>query len=249
MKIGILTKETHSTYLCNLIWDLSVSGFNELFIIKLPQGLAELKNKLKSPSFSALFQKVARFSVAYLKYIKVKSKSQLRKINIAKDGSDQIIKILSGEQFDIVIAYNSGLLDKEALGISKFGIICAHPSLLPIGRGFYGRQQSILTNTPLGVTVFKVGDGIDTGDIYLQEEIDISQCKNIEDLNWLFSRKELELTVKTVLGISRNSLLPRKQEKIYRYWKLSNEEIDKGNELLNKVFLKNRTLPSKGIVL
>lgn len=131
-------------------------------------------------------------------------------------------------------------MEERILSIPRFGIICAHPALLPFGRGFSGHLQSILSNVPMGVSIFKINRGIDTGDIYLQEELDISQCRNKADLNREFSKKELELTLKTLVGINYNRLSPARQEKRYKYWKLKKEEVDTAEEMLELLFSKNK---------
>ena len=50
-------------------------------------------------------------------------------------------------------------------------IVNIHPSLLPIGRGSWPMAQSILwRHKSSGVTIHKIAEGFDTGDILMQEE-------------------------------------------------------------------------------
>ncbi|MBL7197582.1 MAG: hypothetical protein ISS47_05745 [Candidatus Omnitrophica bacterium] len=244
MRIAILVKEAFSTYIYNLVAELYESGFSDVAIIKVPVNLnISFKNnisKFKVSSFVEFFAKTIELAKAYYRWNKINAKYNIKQLCAKGPEEKDIIKLLYQEKFDILVAYNTGILSERILSIPKFGIICAHPALLPFGRGLNVHLQSILANIPLGVTIFKIDKGIDTGDIYLQEELDISRCRSMYDLNRGFSKKELELTLKTIRGISCNTLFPKKQEKRYKYWKLSKEEIDKANKMLSLLFSKNK---------
>jgi len=244
MKIAILTRESFSTYIYNLVAGLYELGFCDITIVSIPQDLKMVfknnLNKFKVSSFTLYLAKFIRLAKAYYKFKKVGINHVIKQARGKNYNENDLIKLLLQNRFNIAIAYNSGLLREEILSIPKFGVICAHPALLPFGRGFSGHLQSVLLGIPMGVTVFRIDKGVDTGDIYLQEELDISRCKSKDDLNNEFSKKELELTLKTILGISRNTLFPKKQAKKYKYWKLSEEEINKADKVLNQIFLKNK---------
>ena len=54
-------------------------------------------------------------------------------------------------------------------------IVNIHPSLLPVGRGSWPMALSILHgDKKSGVTIHKIAEGFDTGDILLQEEFEIA---------------------------------------------------------------------------
>ena len=244
MKIGILTAEAFSTYMYGLVSDLYDSGFYDVHIVKLPQdfkaGLGSSVAKLGSFSLAASFVKFSLLIKAYCRWKFGNAINSVCRPLIKIPAGGDLVSFLRAEKFDLFIAYNSGLLDEDLLSIPRFGIICAHPSLLPFGRGFSGHLQSVLAGVPLGVTVFRISKGIDTGDIYLQEEIDISQCRSIDELRREFSRKEASLTVKVVLGINNSSLSARKQEKMIKYHRLTKEETDEAGRMLSSVFLQNK---------
>ena len=50
-------------------------------------------------------------------------------------------------------------------------IINLHPSLLPWNKGYHSNFWSIYENTPKGVSIHLIDDGIDTGDIVAQSEL------------------------------------------------------------------------------
>ncbi len=55
-------------------------------------------------------------------------------------------------------------------------IVNIHPSLLPVGRGSWPMAQAILWgHKKSGVTIHKIAEGFDTGDIILQKEFEITE--------------------------------------------------------------------------
>lgn len=71
----------------------------------------------------------------------------------------------------VVAAYGK-ILPKDVLELPKYGCINVHTSLLPKYRGAAPIQWAVLNGEEkTGVTIMKMDEGIDTGDIILQKEI------------------------------------------------------------------------------
>ncbi|WP_288262482.1 methionyl-tRNA formyltransferase, partial [uncultured Prochlorococcus sp.] len=91
------------------------------------------------------------------------------------------LKSLSCDLF-IVIAYGK-ILPKEILEIPKFGCWNAHASLLPRWRGAAPIQWSLINGDEYtGVGIMKMNEGLDTGDILLEEKIKIDNNENLYTL-------------------------------------------------------------------
>jgi methionyl-tRNA formyltransferase len=83
----------------------------------------------------------------------------------------------------------------------RLGILNHHIGILPAYRGRSVMEWSILQGDPVGVTVFFIDIGIDTGArILISEEVDISGCKSVAeakaylfDLDKVFFRRALAL--------------------------------------------------------
>ena len=91
------------------------------------------------------------------------------------------LKSLSCDLF-IVIAYGK-ILPKEILEIPKFGCWNAHASLLPRWRGAAPIQWSLMKGDEYtGVGIMKMNEGLDTGDILLEEKIKIDNNDNLKTL-------------------------------------------------------------------
>ncbi len=71
----------------------------------------------------------------------------------------------------------------------RLGILNPHIGLLPEYRGRNVLEWTLLEGGKVGITVFFVDDGIDTGErVVLREEVDISHCRTLEEAKeFLFS--------------------------------------------------------------
>ena len=83
----------------------------------------------------------------------------------------------------VVVAYGK-ILPKEILTIPEYGCINVHASLLPKYRGAAPIQWALLKGEKeTGITIMKIDDRLDTGDIILQKKIKISDEDNTETLS------------------------------------------------------------------
>lgn len=74
--------------------------------------------------------------------------------------------------FKIVISYNyKYIITKSILEHLNYNVINLHISLLPWNRGANPNYWSFIDNTPKGVTIHKMDEGIDTGNIIFQKEL------------------------------------------------------------------------------
>jgi len=98
----------------------------------------------------------------------------------------------------IAIAAYGKILPKEVLDIPKHGCVNVHASLLPKYRGAAPIQWALMNGEKeTGVTIFKLKETLDTGDIILQKSLDIKDDDNAETL----SDKLFDLGGKTVIEV------------------------------------------------
>jgi methionyl-tRNA formyltransferase len=113
------------------------------------------------------------------------------------------LKSLSCDLF-IVIAYGK-ILPKEILEIPKFGCWNAHASLLPRWRGAAPIQWSLIKGDEFtGVGIMKMNEGLDTGDILLEEKIKIDNSDNLKTLMGKLSTLSAKLFLKATYLIEEN---------------------------------------------
>jgi len=73
-----------------------------------------------------------------------------------------------------VLAFVTDIIPPKVFNAPKLGSICYHPSLLPKYRGSSAINWAVINGEAItGLTIFWVDQGIDTGDILLQETVEI----------------------------------------------------------------------------
>jgi methionyl-tRNA formyltransferase len=73
-----------------------------------------------------------------------------------------------------VLAFVTDIVPARVFNAPKLGSICYHPSLLPRYRGASAINWAVINGeTKTGLTIFWVDEGIDTGDILLQKEVEV----------------------------------------------------------------------------
>ena len=111
-----------------------------------------------------------------------------------------------------VVAYGK-ILPKEILEIPLYGCINVHGSLLPKYRGAAPIQWAVLHGDRItGITTMFMDEGLDTGDILLQEETNIGENETSGELFERLRDIGASLLVKTVDGLKTKSISPKPQQ-------------------------------------
>jgi methionyl-tRNA formyltransferase len=112
----------------------------------------------------------------------------------------------------IVVAYGK-ILPSQILALPVYGCINVHASLLPKYRGAAPIQWAIIRgDKKTGITTILMDEGLDTGDILLQEETDIYDNDNADTLSRRLSDIGASLLIKTVPEIKAGTIKPFSQE-------------------------------------
>jgi len=87
--------------------------------------------------------------------------------------SDPIdLEFVKQSRIDFAVSYRyRHIIRRPIIEYLKGNIINLHISLLPWNRGADPNLWSFLDNTPKGITIHYIDDGIDTGDIIVQKEL------------------------------------------------------------------------------
>lgn len=113
----------------------------------------------------------------------------------------------------IVVAAFGQILSKEILDLPRFGCVNVHASLLPKYRGAAPIQWAVINGEEKsGVTIMQMDEGLDTGDILLQEEIPLEPGETGESLYNKMAALGGELLVKALPMIEEGSLVPTRQD-------------------------------------
>lgn len=88
----------------------------------------------------------------------------------------------------VVVAYGQ-LIRRELLALPRLGMVGVHPSLLPKYRGAAPIAWAILKGEPqTGVTVFRLNESLDAGELMLQQTVAIEPGETAESLSERLSR-------------------------------------------------------------
>jgi methionyl-tRNA formyltransferase len=108
----------------------------------------------------------------------------------------------------IVVAYGK-ILPLKILQLPLHGCINLHASLLPKYRGAAPIQWAIINGEKItGNTTMLMDEGLDTGDILLQEEIELSCDDSAETLSKKLAESGASLLIKTIAKIKDRSITP-----------------------------------------
>ena len=120
------------------------------------------------------------------------------------------IELLKKIKPDFIISYNYKFIIKQGIiNYMKNNIINLHISLLPWNRGAHPNVWSFLEDTPKGVTIHIIDEGIDTGPILVQKEVYIDESTETLKSSYDKLHKEIqELFKRSWNDIKNNKLRP-----------------------------------------
>lgn len=149
--------------------------------------------------------------------------------------SAEFNQLLGSETFGISVLFGHIFPGKI---ISKFNgnLINLHPSLLPIGRGADPIFWSVIEELPQGASIHRIDEGIDTGEILVQEEIEIK--------SWLSSGQIYELAMAKLYHLFVD---------FYPYWNSSTPSVPQVGQGTHHqshelVKIKSQILENSGIL-
>ncbi len=122
------------------------------------------------------------------------------------DWDMQIISALTDLQPDLVVSAGfMRILSADC--VSKFKIVNSHPALLPLFPGAHAVRDALAAGaTKTGTTIHWVDEGVDTGTIIAQEEVEITPSDTEESLHERIKIVERRLYVATLQQLLNESV-------------------------------------------
>ena len=126
----------------------------------------------------------------------------------------KFIRVLKNKPVDLFIVASFGkILTKEILSLPEIYAINLHASLLPKYRGAAPVNWAIIRGEKeSGITVFKMNELMDQGEIILQKKTNISFSDTAVSLNEKLSKIGAEAVLEVVDAIEHNSVIFSKQD-------------------------------------
>jgi len=156
------------------------------------------------------------------------------------------VSVLEKLDLDYIICVHFPyLMTKPVLSIPRYGVINLHPAFLPFNRGWHTPSWAILDGTPIGATLHFMDEGVDTGDIIYQEQLEILPGDTANTLYEMIKELEFEVFKKSwpqlVSGTYRREKQCQKSGTIHRRKELfskSIQEIDLYTPIHPKDFIR-----------
>ncbi len=132
-------------------------------------------------------------------------------VNFRQPGTVEELGSLDGDLM-VVVAYGL-LLPRAVLDAPRCGCVNIHASVLPRWRGAAPIQRAVLAgDAASGVTIMRMDEGLDTGPMYLVEELPLAPDETGGSLHDRLSILGAEALMKALPGILDGSLQPRPQD-------------------------------------
>jgi methionyl-tRNA formyltransferase len=126
---------------------------------------------------------------------------------------ESFISSLKSYSPDLMIVVAFRILAREVFSIPKNGAFNLHASLLPKYRGAAPIQWAIIKGeTKTGVTTFALEDKVDTGNIFIQKEITISESDNFGSVHDKLSALGADVVLDTIEIINKGNFILKKQD-------------------------------------
>ena len=127
-------------------------------------------------------------------------------------GSSDFLRVLSHYTADIFIVAAFRILPKGIFSLPRLGTLNIHASLLPKYRGPAPIQRAIEAGeTETGITIFRIDEGIDTGQVLLQKRLAIEPRETSQELYHRLSNLGADVLIETLDRIERDRLQPISQ--------------------------------------
>jgi methionyl-tRNA formyltransferase len=132
---------------------------------------------------------------------------------MSKDSYAVVVDWLRELAPDVIVVVAFGIiLKKDLLELPPMGCLNVHASLLPKYRGVSPVQAALLAGDPQsGCTTMKIDEGIDTGDVLMQETVDIGPDDTAGTLTSRLADLGADMMVRTLDGLMDGSVEPQQQ--------------------------------------
>ncbi|WP_323737693.1 methionyl-tRNA formyltransferase [Candidatus Trichorickettsia mobilis] len=138
----------------------------------------------------------------------------------------EVIELITCIEADIIVVAAYGfLIPKEILYAKKYGSINIHPSALPKYRGAAPLQRTIVNGEQeTAICIMQMDEGLDTGDIILQEKLALSPKITFSELHDQCAAIGARLLIKTLAEYTTLPKIPQDNNQIIYAHKLKKEE-------------------------
>ena len=145
-------------------------------------------------------------------------------IDFLKERNHEVVhsnsKKISILSYDLVISFGyRHLINSDVILCAQRPIINLHISYLPFNRGAHPNFWSHYENTPCGVTIHEIDEGIDTGKIIFREKIELNEYMTLKDSHIILLESIESLFKEKIDEIENNTYKTINSDQIGTYHK------------------------------
>jgi folate-dependent phosphoribosylglycinamide formyltransferase PurN len=122
--------------------------------------------------------------------------------------SAESVRLLQEHKIDLLVYAGAGILKKPLIDAAPLGVLNAHMGLLPAYRGMNVAEWATWNRDPVGCSVHLIDSGIDTGDILLVREADVTGARNVSEVRKLVDESQVELLGEVLRYVLETGKLP-----------------------------------------
>lgn len=146
-------------------------------------------------------------------------KNKIKFINIKNLKSEKVLKILDKTELGLICGFPH-IFKEFQFNIPKYGLINLHAGKLPKYRGGSPLNWQIINNEKyFGISVIKINEGIDTGDIIFEKKFKLLNKYKIEDLHRIANNFFPRLLYKSIFKVISRKKLKKQDERKANYFK------------------------------
>jgi methionyl-tRNA formyltransferase len=155
---------------------------------------------------------------------------------------ESIKKILREKADVIVVSAYGQILPTEILEGPKYGCINIHASLLPEYRGAAPIHRAIINGEKkTGISIMKMDQGLDTGDVYKTIEFPINEDTTVGEMHDLMAQSAGELLLEVLNELENGeAVLTQQNNEKSTYAPMLDKQVGKINWHQNIVDIRNR---------
>ena len=110
---------------------------------------------------------------------------------------------IQGPQADVIVSFGyRHVIPSTVLSACLCPLVNVHISLLPWNRGADPNFWSWVENTPKGVSVHRISEGLDKGEIFAQESLDISKVHTLRSSYDVLIKRATDLLLDSLPAIA-----------------------------------------------
>ncbi len=103
------------------------------------------------------------------------------------------VNYLKSNSIEFVVSYGyRAILSEEVINHIRECIVNLHISYLPFNKGCYPNLWSHIDGTPSGVTIHRIDEGIDSGEILFRKKVKINQENHTFESSYRGLKREIE---------------------------------------------------------